>query len=140
MSRLALVSCVKRKRTAPAPARDLYTSTLFRLLRQHAEANSDRWLILSAEHGVVDPDTVLAPYERTLLRMSSREQREWAARVRAQLVPHLAGVTSVLLLAGERYRQHLVDFLEQNGRTVDIPLRGLSIGRQLKWLTSRTDG
>jgi hypothetical protein len=38
---VALVSCVKSKQTSPACAADLYTSALFRGLREYAEANAD---------------------------------------------------------------------------------------------------
>jgi hypothetical protein len=65
-TRVALVSCVKSKRSAPTPACDLYTSPLFRHLRGYAEANADTWYILSAGHGLLRPDQVVAPYERTL--------------------------------------------------------------------------
>jgi hypothetical protein len=67
--RLALVSCVKRKASGPRPAKDLYVSPLFRALRTYAETSSDTWYILSAEHGLLHPETVVAPYERTLMRM-----------------------------------------------------------------------
>jgi hypothetical protein len=40
-TRVALVSCVKRKRDAAAPACDLYLSPLFRGLRRYAESHAD---------------------------------------------------------------------------------------------------
>lgn len=49
--RVALVSCVKTKRDTPHPAKDLYTSPLFKGLRRYAEAHADTWFILSAEFG-----------------------------------------------------------------------------------------
>jgi hypothetical protein len=56
-----LVSCVKRKRMSVAPARDLYTSTLFQGGRRYAESKGTPWYILSALHGLVEPETVVAP-------------------------------------------------------------------------------
>ncbi|HWO69164.1 MAG TPA: hypothetical protein VNP94_00195, partial [Actinomycetota bacterium] len=45
--RIGLVGCVKSKRARPAPARDLYTSPLFRGARRFVERSCDRWFVLS---------------------------------------------------------------------------------------------
>ncbi len=135
---IALVSCVKAKQTQPAPAAELYTSQLFRGLRMYALTHADRWFILSAEHGVLAPEVIVAPYERTLNRMRSLERRAWAERVQEQLRQVLPPASDVLILAGERYREHLVSFLREHGFGVTVPLEGLSIGRQLQRLKQIT--
>lgn len=61
-----LVSCVAEKRPAPSVARDLYRSPWFLKARGLAEREGAAWFILSAEHGLVEPDDVVAPYDRTL--------------------------------------------------------------------------
>jgi hypothetical protein len=66
-NRVALVSCVKSKRTSESPARDLYTSPLFTKMRRYAEQHAEAWFILSAEHGVLAPDQLVAPATRTRL-------------------------------------------------------------------------
>lgn len=137
MTRIALVSCVKSKRPTPTRAADLYTSPLFRGLRRYAERVSDAWYILSAEHGLVHPDTILAPYERTLNKMSKAARATWAERVRGQLLEVLPKGAEVVVLAGVRYREGLVGFLNEQGFSVSIPLEGLSFGRQLQWLSER---
>lgn len=128
---IALVSCVKTKRAHPAPARDLYISPLFRGLRAYAEQHADRWFILSAEHGVIAPAEMIAPYEKTLITMRTAERTAWAVRVRSQLIPILPPGADVILLAGMLYRQGIERFLIERGHHVWVPLRGLSIGRQL---------
>jgi hypothetical protein len=133
-NRVALVSCVKSKRSSPAPAADLYTSALFRGLREYAEANADAWYILSAEHGLLRPDQVIAPYERTLNTMRKADRLAWAARVQRQLLEVLPSRAEVVVLAGERYREELVPFLREHGHAVNVPLEGLSFGRQLQRL------
>lgn len=132
--RVALVSCVKSKLDRPAPAKDLYTSALFRALRAYAEDNANEWFILSAEHGLVEADQVLAPYERTLNRMPKTQRDEWAARVKDELAARVPTSADVMILAGERYREALVPFLRGRGHRVEIPLEGLSFGRQLQRL------
>lgn len=135
--RVALVSCVKSQLTTAAPACELYTSALFRGLRRYAEANADAWYILSAEHGLLAPSDVVAPYEKSLLRMPRGAREEWARRVRQQLRTILPLQADVLILAGARYREGIEQFLKDHGYRVTIPMAGLSIGMQLKWLKQR---
>ena len=132
--RIALVSCVKQKRTSAAPARELYVSELFRRQRRYAEARADAWYILSAEHGLLHPDQVVAPYERTLNNMRKPERLAWASRVQRQLLEVLPASAEVILLAGARYRENLEPFLRSMGHEVSVPLAGLALGKQLKYL------
>jgi cytoplasmic iron level regulating protein YaaA (DUF328/UPF0246 family) len=133
-TRVALVSCVKKKQSSAAPARDLYLSHLFRGLRRYAESHADVWYILSAEHGLLKPDQVIEPYERTLNTMPKRDRTAWAERVRQQLLEILPANAEVTLLAGLRYREGIETFLREQGFTVSVPLEGLKIGEQLQRL------
>ncbi|MEW6742157.1 MAG: DUF6884 domain-containing protein [Planctomycetota bacterium] len=45
--------------------------------------------------------------------MSASERRTWAALVQAQMEETLPAAERVLILAGEAYREHLMDYLEQ---------------------------
>jgi hypothetical protein len=72
---------VKSKQTKRAQAKDLYTSPLFRRARRYAEQVADRWFILSAKHGLLNPSKVIAAYEQTLTRMPVEERRTWALQV-----------------------------------------------------------
>jgi len=83
--RVGLVGCVKTKRSQATVARDLYDSYLFRGRRSYVESSCGRWWILSAKHGLVDPDAVLAPYEQELTTASAAERRRWSGRVLEQL-------------------------------------------------------
>lgn len=139
--RVALVSCVKSKQSKPARAADLYVSTLFKGLRAYAEDVADEWYILSAEHGLLDPDHVIDPYEKTLNTASVEERRLWAADVQQDLLEVLKPGSEVMILAGQRYREYLVPFLRACGFGVSVPLEGLSFGKQLQWLKGRaTEG
>jgi hypothetical protein len=138
MSTVALVSCVKAKRSVSSPARDLYTSALFRAMRRYAEAQADAWFILSAEHGLVHPEQVLDPYERTLNKMTTAERRVWAQRVQQSLLTELPAPSNVVILAGLRYREFVVPFLREHGFLVTIPLAGLRLGHQLQRLKALT--
>jgi len=135
--KIFLVSCVSQKQPYATAARDLYTSDWFVKARRYVEAQHALWFILSAEHGLLHPDQVVAPYERTLNTMGVIERRHWAERVIRQLDDVLSGVGTAEFLAGERYRENLIPELGRRGISVSIPMQGLRIGEQLGWLGAR---
>jgi hypothetical protein len=134
---VALVSCAKKKRLVPVAARDLYISTLFKGMRAYVEVHADGWYILSAKHGVVHPDQVIAPYDLTLRRMSQAERQAWGDRVRNQLQTIVRAGTRVMILAGEQYRKPIESFLSQRGHSLLVPMRGLDLFQQLRWLKTQ---
>lgn len=131
---LFLVSCVGQKAPEPCAARDLYRSDWFRKARAYVEGLDVDWRVLSAEHGLVRPDQILAPYDRTLLTMSAPARQVWAEGVVAQLRP-LDLRAGVVFLAGERYRHPLLlNWLAWAAGPVSVPMAGLGIGQQKAWL------
>lgn len=64
---LVVVPCSGKKATHPAPARDLYLGSLYRLAMAAAVEVTAPWrvVILSARHGFVRLTTVLEPYDTT---------------------------------------------------------------------------
>jgi hypothetical protein len=136
MARICLVSCVSEKLDHASPACDLYTSDLFRKAQRYAIERADQWFILSAEHGLVTPEAVTAPYDKTLNAMPVDERRQWAAKVLKALTEVICAGDEVAFLAGDRYREFLVPELEATGVRVRVPMEGLRIGEQLRWLNS----
>lgn len=134
---IALVACVSRKHSSPLPARELYTSDWFRKASAYAEQVADEWYILSAKHGLLAPGTTIEPYNETLNRMPAPDRRVWARRVLKSLERVLRPGDRVVILAGQRYREHLVAPIQRMGCCVDVPMEGLGIGKQLRWLKDR---
>ena len=118
------------------PARDLYTSDWFLKASSYAVKNSNRWFILSAKYGLLDPDDVIEPYDKTLNNMPVKARRDWAVKVLDELIPQLNNGDQVVFLAGMKYREFLVDPLYARGCQVEIPMEGLRIGEQLSWLSN----
>jgi hypothetical protein len=137
--KVLLIGCVGEKRPDPAPARDLYASTLFRLRRAYAEGVNLPWYILSAKHRLIDPDEIIAPYDTRLSDLSKVEQRAWGAKVFAQLEARLGGVEgrTFEFHAGKSYVNAVKPGLEAGSATVLWPLKGLRIGEQLHWYKER---
>lgn len=132
--RIALVSCVKTKANTACRAGDLYTSDWFKKAKLLVERSGLTWYILSAEHGLVDPETIIAPYEKALKKMGVAERNAWGRTVVAQMSARLPDADEVVVLAGVEYRANLLPYLRNRYSKVDIPMEGLTSGRQLTWL------
>lgn len=137
---IVLVSCVKTKRPEAAAAKDLYTSALFRKERSYAERSGVPWYILSAEHGLVDPEQWLAPYERYLPDESSTYREAWGVKVVDDLeqVEGLMEGKVVEIHAGAVYLDAIRSRLQSRGAVIVEPLRGLPMGKRLQWYDSGT--
>lgn len=137
MSRkIILISCVSKKRSHRAAAQDLYTSTLFTLnLRYARQLKPDAIFILSAKHGLLDPETIIDPYDVTLNKMSAASLRDWADNVRGQLAARTdLERDHFTFLAGNNYRKFLIPHLHH----YEVPMEGLRIGEQLGRLKALT--
>ena len=134
MRKIYLVSCVARKMPYPTKAGNLYTSPWFIKAHGLVEKTGQPWFILSAKHGLVSPETVIPLYEQTLNTMGVAERRAWAVMVREQMDEILPEADEVVILAGVKYRENLMPYLQARFPKVSVPMEGLQIGRQLSWM------
>ncbi|MFV9454746.1 DUF6884 domain-containing protein [Rhodococcus sp. NM-2] len=135
-SPLVIVPCGGRKRGEPAPAGALYTGSYHRLCQEAAcrLAPLEDIRILSGLHGLLDLDTVVAPYEMRLGSPGSVT----ADTVHAQAADRgLLGAPDVVVLAGRDYSR-IVTAVWPHART---PLAGSrSMGEQLQRLAGIAAG
>ena len=131
---LYLVSCTSGKCSTRMPAKFLYTSDWFQKARAYVESTGRPWLILSAKYGLLSPERIIKPYNKTLNEMSKLELCLWSCKVLGDLERHLDGIDLVVILAGESYREFLESGLHDRGFGVCVPMRGLRFGEQLSWL------
>lgn len=82
---VVVIPCGAEKLDATAPARDLYVGSMFRMALAAAEAEiagtNGRILILSALHGLLELDTIVAPYDCKMGDERSIEADELAAQI-----------------------------------------------------------
>jgi hypothetical protein len=133
-STVYLVSCVGKKQDQACKASELYASQWFLKARAYVESTRCSWFILSAEYGLLAPDRVVKPYDKTLNHMNQSKRREWATRVIAQMDADLPPADRIVILAGKRYREFLTGYLRRRAGRVDVPMEGLAIGKQLQFL------
>ena len=138
MKSVILVSCVSKKEKTRSPAKYLYTSHWFKSARRLAEDTGVPWYILSAEYGLLHPDTVIGTYDKTLNTMGAADRRAWSQKVQGQMEKELPEANKVIILAGEKYRKYLMSWLKSRFAEVSVPMEGLRIGQQLGWLNRAT--
>lgn len=137
---IAIVGCGKAKLAHAAPAADLYTGSLFRAARRYAET-CDEWRIISARYGLLDPETVLEPYEQ---RIHPKERQQFGQVAANRIVSEFldCGPYELVLLAGEDYARPIADAMRGNPGGapwrcncvgVREPLAGLGLGKRLSW-------
>jgi cytoplasmic iron level regulating protein YaaA (DUF328/UPF0246 family) len=129
---IVLISCVKSKLTKRCAACEMYTSPLFKKMMVYARRlQPKRIFILSAKYGLLDPTTLIEPYEQTLNKMSAAERRAWAKTVLTALKQQAdLDNDHFVFLAGARYREGLLPHI----RRYSVPMENLSFGKQLQWL------
>lgn len=135
---IVIIGCGKAKLATKAPARDLYTGSLFATRRRYAESRASLWFVVSAKHGLLSPDEVISPYDQVLSDLLEVDRAAWAVGVVGQLLDELDDHVrlrdvAVEIHSGTDYADPLHDVMVAVGMRPVLPLRGLGIGEQLAW-------
>lgn len=134
---LVLVGCVKTKRPTTSAAKELYNSPLWRCRRAYAERLGRPWFILSAKHGLLDPDERIDPYDLALKDLQAKARRDWSTRVLEALKSRVPSLRYKMIEfhAGAAYVGYgLERGLRDAGASVCRPLARIpGVGRQQAW-------
>ena len=137
--RIGLVGCVKKKTVVPRAAKDLYLSALFLGRRSFVERSCGEWWILSAKHGLVHPDEVLAPYDVTLKDASRPARKDWSEQLLSTIDKRIRPEPDDVfeIHAGAEYREFgLTAGLLARGCLIENPTEGLRLGEQLQFYSN----
>ena len=144
MKKIVLISCVSKKLSTKAKAKDIYISTLFKYSLAYAYSiQPDEIFILSALHHVLELDKEIDPYDVTLCNvpknkrksglrvLNAREKNEWGEKVIDQLseLTDLENDTFIIL-AGHEYIKPIISHIKH----VELPMDGLRQGERVKFL------
>lgn len=128
MSRIALISCTSKKEDYSCPAVELYSkSPTFRLAYTLSEIVADKIYILSAKHGLVSIDTILEPYNDTLIGKPKEHKQAWSNIVLLQLKNRVSmEQDKFIILAGKDYYEYLTPAIKHYW----LPLEGKRQGER----------
>ena len=123
--RVVLVGSSGELAGSARPARELFASSGFARARESAVRSGHPWFVLSAKHGLLDPDDVVGPFAVLIGDQPAGYRTAWAEWVVVQLADRvrLAGVT-VEVHGGVDFAQALKAPLERRGARTEIPLPG----------------
>ena len=130
MTTMHLVGCTASKRNDKSKAKNLYDeSAIFRKRKRVLPPNAS-WRILSAEHGLVHPETQLNPYNT---HIKDVETDMWGQSVVDKLPEW---IEKVVILASDSYASPIKNRF--NGE-IETPLSGLRPGEQMQKLNRMAD-
>lgn len=120
---LYLVGCGQSKADEPREAQHLYTSSYFTVKSEAAQELGDDWRILSAQHGVVMPETELEPYDTSINDLEDQELDSFREQIRRELHRWVGGycrdvaddgsaVVELRILLGQDYHRKIQPVLE----------------------------
>lgn len=132
MTRIALISCASSKKDYVCEAKELYSeSVAFRLEYQLAVMLAEEIYILSAKYGLISKNTILAPYDYTLIKKTKDVKMQWSSKVLSQLQEKFSLENDeFVIFAGNDYCEYLLPEIKNYW----LPLKGKRQGERLSTL------
>lgn len=147
MMKVVLIGCGKTKAKGVRPqdqiaAKDYYVSELFRRRMAYAQAHAQQWFIISAQYGCLFPGSLVRPYDLSAARLNRFEKAVWVADVAHAALCFMDDdgrdprKITIEIHAGASYCEPLSTVLRTLGFQVELPCKGLGIGKQLAFYGS----
>jgi hypothetical protein len=124
-SRVVLIASSGATAGQPQPVARLFESAGFAVAREHAVRSGHPWFVLSAKHGLLDPDDIVGPFDVQIGDQASGYRTTWGEWVVAQLAARVQLQDAVVEVhGGVDFAQPLRAPLARRGAVLDIPLPG----------------
>lgn len=145
MLTLVVVPCGKRKiwdrypAAGPTKAKDVYIGAPFKVNREYAEKYCDRWVVLSAKYGFIDPEfIILGNYDVTFKDPSTNPISiiELKEQIKQKA---LDGFDTVVVLGGRDYADVVYNAFSGLEVKIKAPVAGLPLGRAMGALRKAID-
>jgi len=136
MITLVIVQCGGKKiwkthpNIGPVEAEKAYTSPYFQKNRLYAKKFGDRWIILSAKYGFLEPDDRIEDYNVTFKQKKSGpiSMVELQGQVETK---ELHQFDKVVVLGGKEYLVATQEAFKNTDCTITSPFEGLPIGMRM---------
>jgi len=135
---IIIISCGKKKiwdkdQNAQAiTAKNAYIGNYFKLCKRYAERFSDKWFILSAKYGFINPDFVI-PDNYDVKLKNSKDQTVFVDKLKKQAEElEIQNYNRVIILTGKEYFNVIKMVLKDFELEICNPLEGLGIGNRQK--------
>jgi len=139
MSRtLVIVACGARKiwddnpNAGPTPAKDAYTGAPFKVNRRYAETFSDKWVILSAKYGFINPAFIIPENYNVTFKKPSTNPVSIDALKKQIIEMGLDKYDKIVVLGGKEYVNAVTKAFEEYNVKIEAPLKDLPLGKAMK--------
>ena len=129
----------KSPEVGSVPAKDAYTSLYFKKQCSYASQTSDRWVILSAKYGFLNPDEPIQDYDTSFKKRSPRPISFGALRQQVRS-KGLAEFDEIVVLGGEENLRAVEESFNRDIRKIKAPFKGLRIGERMAALDTPLRG
>ncbi|MCG7864769.1 MAG: hypothetical protein JAY74_00195 [Candidatus Thiodiazotropha taylori] len=130
-----LISCGERKTNVASKASALYTSHRFKTAIKLSEQLGADYFIISGKYGLVDPNSILEPYDYNLDLTDEKKRLSWGSNVAKELIKQ--GVEgNVCIFGNKNYSDPLLkQFLKgESSIKVYAPLDSIAEAQHESWL------
>lgn len=135
---LVIIACGAKKiwddnpNAGPTPAKDAYTGAPFKANRRYAETFGDRWVILSAKYGFIDPDFIIPGNYDVTFKKPETNPVSIEALKKQILEMGLNRYDKIVVLGGKEYVNAVTKAFEEYNVKVKAPLKDLPLGKAMK--------
>jgi hypothetical protein len=128
----------KHPNAGPTPACEAYTGAPFKVNRSYAEKSGDRWVILSAKYGFIEPSVPITMYEVTFKKRSTNPVS--VATLKKQAADQgLLDFDHVVVLGGKEYRSVIEQAYAGTDSHLTFPFSGLTVGKAMRAIKQATE-
>ena len=139
MSKLCIVQCggqkiwKKNPQLGSVAAKNAYTSPYFKKNMAYAKKFGDRWVILSAKYGFLDPEDMIEDYNVTfkIKKSGPISTDELKEQVKSK---GLDSYDEIVVLGGKEYLEAVRRAFEGTRCVVEAPFEGMRIGERMRGL------
>ena len=120
--KIALIACVKEKKSEPCAAREMYISQSFKAWMNYAESwGANQIYILSGKYGLLELEEKIAPYNVNLNMAKSEERQSWSLGVIQKLSDKaVLSQDHFLVLTNSIYSEFLIPHLKHYSMPLEI--------------------
>lgn len=120
--KIALIACVKEKKSEPCATREMYISESFKAWMNYAESwGANQIYILSGKYGLLELEEKIAPYDINLNMATSEERKSWSLGVIQKLSDKtVLAEDHFLVLANPTYSEYLIPHLKHYSMPLEI--------------------
>jgi len=135
---LVIVPCGRRKiwdikpDTGSVEAKDAYQGAPFKVNREYAERFSDKWVILSAKYGFIDPSFIIPGNYNVAFKDPSTNPISLSVLRRQVQEKQLDRFDSVIALGGSDYTDIVSEAFSGFKMVLKKPTEGLPIGKAMQ--------